>query len=85
MKSGARLVREVEQMVDIIKTEVEKGDLTSISFRFGATHLSPREVSTIMIPQTTGCLQTNSRLGVDLFSGLCHPVLARLHLTGGPG
>ena len=42
MKSGARLVRKVEQVVDIIKTEVEKGDLTSISFMFGATHLSPR-------------------------------------------
>ena len=89
MKSGARLVREVEQVVDIIKAEVEKGPLTSISFMFGATHLYPREVSTIMIPQTTGCLQTNSGLCVHLFSGLCLPVLARLPsdrwtwLTGG--
>jgi hypothetical protein len=82
MKSGARLVREVEQVVDIIKTEVEKGDLTSISFMFGATPLSPREVFTIMIPQTTGCLQTNSRLGVHLFRAMVtHDQLHNLTTT----
>merc|ERR1712013_455937 len=54
LKNSARLVREVEEMMNIIREEVENSDLVSISLLFGATPVSPREVFTIKIPQTTG-------------------------------
>jgi len=70
LKNGARLVKDVEDMADLIKLEVDKDDLVSISFMFGATPLSPREVYMIQLPQTSGLLQTNSRLGVHLFRAM---------------
>jgi len=70
LKSSAKLVREVEQMEDIIRTEIETEELVSISFLFGATPLSPREVYTIPIPDTAQHKSTYSRVGVHLFRAM---------------
>jgi len=70
LKKSARLVREVEEMEDIIMTEIETEELVSISFIFGATPLSPREVYTIPLPVTAGHRSTYSRVGVHLFRAM---------------
>ena len=70
LKNSARLVREVEEMMNIIREEVENSDLVSISLLFGATPVSPREVYTIKIPQTTGNLASSARVGVHLFRAM---------------
>jgi len=70
LKNSARLVREVEEMMNIIREEVENSDLVSISLLFGATPVSPREVFTIKIPQTTGNLASSARVGVHLFRAM---------------
>eukprot|EP00092_Neocalanus_flemingeri_P060868 GFUD01073083.1.p1 GENE.GFUD01073083.1~~GFUD01073083.1.p1 ORF type:complete len:525 (+),score=153.31 GFUD01073083.1:49-1623(+) len=70
MKYAARLVKEVEQLVEMVKQEVENDDLVSVSLLFGATPLSPREVYTICVPPTTDHLQPLSRLGVHIFRAM---------------
>lgn len=70
LKKSARLVREVEEMEDIIRTEIETEELVSISFLFGATPLSPREVYTIPLPDTAVHGSTYSRVGVHLFRAM---------------
>jgi len=70
LKSGSRVVEEVEQLVGLILREVDNGEVVSVSFLFGATPLSPREVYTISIPDTVEHLQTNSRLGVHMFRAM---------------
>jgi len=69
LKNSTRLVKEVEEVMNMIKEEVENNDLVSLSLLFGATPISPREVFTIRIPQTTGRL-SNSRVGVYLFRAM---------------
>jgi len=54
----------------MIKEEVENNHLVSLSVLFGATPISPREVFTIRIPQTTGHLTSCSRVGVYLFRAM---------------
>jgi len=70
LKNSARLVKEVEEVMNMIKEEVENNHLVSLSVLFGATPISPREVFTIRIPQTTGHLTSCSRVGVYLFRAM---------------
>jgi len=70
LKNSARLVKEVEEVMNMIKEEVENNHLVSLSVLFGATPISPREVFTIRVPQTTGHLTSCSRVGVYLFRAM---------------
>jgi len=70
LKNSARLVKEVEVVMNMIKEEVEKNDLVSLSLLYGATPISPREVFTIRIPQTTSHPTSTSRVGVHLFRAM---------------
>jgi len=70
LKNSARLVKEVEEVMNMIKEEVENDHLVSLSVLFGATPISPREVFTIRIPQTTDHLTSCSRVGVYLFRAM---------------
>jgi len=82
LKNGSKLVEEVEQLIGLILRELEKNDLVSVSFLFGATPLSPREVYTVFIPDTVGHLKTNSRLGVHMFRAMVtHNMLHSLTST----
>jgi len=70
LKNSMRLINEMEETMEMIREELEKDDLVSISFLLGATPLSPREIYTIDIPKTSNHLATNFRVGVHLFRAM---------------
>jgi len=70
ISSCVRIVDEIEAVLKVIQDELDSKELTSISFLFGATPLSPREIYTVKIPFSSSSCASNSRLGVHLFRSM---------------
>ena len=49
LKKGRKLMSEVSSVVSSLETELESDDVTSVSFMFGATSHSVREVYTVQV------------------------------------
>ena len=74
VKNGEKLIEDFAQLESDLGNELDHGDVDSISFLFGATVHSAREVYTVNVPNNLnwepGAGQPQSRLGLHLYRAM---------------
>jgi len=80
LKCGRKLLSDFSAVASCLRTELETGDLLSVSFLFGATSHSAREVYTVQVPATGRSERSEqSRPGLQLYRAMLgHQELGRL-------
>merc|ERR1711988_1929627 len=71
LKKGRKLMSEVSSVVSSLETELESDDVTSVSFMFGVTSHSVREVYTVQVTTLhEGKMSAQARPGLQLYKAM---------------